>query len=214
MKRIEEALDSVHRAEQAVAELARQAVEQRDYAAAISLTNLAAQLRSVSEHAQASPDAIAPAEDSGDAGTAAAPDQGDESPGHQRPARRRPRKGEFPRFLRDERTLFKLGWSKAEKAVYEHKAPRKVLVTLVKKFVTVGANRRRFTMEDVFPLANTSDDSEIPNYQVYLCLAWLRTTSLLTQHGRQGYSIAHPSRFEAEVESHWQRIPLRQDTQP
>ena len=31
--------------------------------------------------------------------------------------------------------------------------------------------------------------TEIPTYQAYLCLAWLRGAALIEQHGRQGYSV-------------------------
>jgi hypothetical protein len=106
-----------------------------------------------------------------------------------------------------------LGWSKSAKSVYEHKAPKTVLAALTTRLVAVCQKKRRFTMEQVLPLSNPSDGTEVSSYQVYLCVAWLRTTGLLIQHGRQGYSVAHPSRFVSEVESNWEKVPLRQDSQ-
>ena len=212
MEFIPDALDVVLKAEQAVADLARQAVEQREYAVAASLTNLAGELRTIAEHAQSSGAKIVPAAGGVNSGAAVAAEEARQA--QPRAVRRKPKKGEFPKFLRDEGTLYKLGWSKSQKTIYEHKTAKSALTALVKKLVTVGPNRRRFTVEDVLPLPGPSADTEVPTYQVYLSLAWLRSVGLLIQHGRQGYSIAHPARFESDVEGNWQQIPLRQDTQP
>jgi len=112
---IENAVNVVHRAEKAVTDLVRQAVEQQDYAAAILLIKLAGELRGIAERAQPTR-ALVPIEEGVDSGAVAAPV--DASEARLRSARHRPKKAEFPKFLRDEKTLFKLGWSKAEKAVY------------------------------------------------------------------------------------------------
>jgi hypothetical protein len=206
---VEKALDILLATERSVADLACKAVEQRDYRAAATLTDLARELRDVVEHIRPT-EALLSVQKAQEPGAVLIPGKISEDP--LRSARRRPKKGEFPKFLRDDRTLYKLGWSKTKKATYEHKAPQSALSSLVKKLGAVGANRRRFTVEDIIPLQNPSEESEVPSYQVYLCLAWLRTTGLLFQHGRQGYSMTHPSRFETEVANHWQRILLKQDT--
>src|SRR5262249_27860719 len=50
-------------------------------------------------------------------------------------ARRTPRakkrkvaRGEYPKFLRDGEELLKIGWSKRQKAVYRHKAPKRIVL--------------------------------------------------------------------------------------
>lgn len=209
MKFIENATDILRTTEQAVASLARQAVEQRDYAMASTLTSLAGELRDLAERIQLTK-TFSPIKSGIDFG--AVHIGGETNEALLRSARRRPKKGEFPKFLRNDGTLFKLGWSKAERSIYEHKAPKSAMASLVKKLRAVGANRRRFTVVEIIPLQDLIEESEVPSYQVYLCLAWLRTTGLLVQHGRQGYSITHPSRLETEFESHWKRLPLKQDT--
>src|SRR5262249_4212471 len=39
-------------------------------------------------------------------------------------------RGEYPRFLRDREELLKIGWSKRKKAVYRHKAPKRIVLLL------------------------------------------------------------------------------------
>ena len=49
--------------------------------------------------------------------------------------------------------------------------------------------------------------SEVPGYQVYLCLAWLRSEGLVTKHERQGYTADSPDSLEKDVASRWKLIP-------
>jgi hypothetical protein len=99
------------------------------------------------------------------------------------------RAGEYPRFFRNGETLVKIGWSKSEKAEYEHKAPLAVLTDLAAAISAAAIRKSNFVMEAIIPLKGSRDGNEIPSYQVYLCLAWLRAQGLVVQHGRQGYSI-------------------------
>jgi len=215
MSVLSEGLEIVQKAEKSVAELAQKALEQCDYATAASLMSLAGELRDIATELNPVSHEVAECSSSESSSAATA---GTLHTAHNsqraRAMRRSPRRGEFPKFLRDEEILYKLGWSKAEKSVYEHKAPKSVLLALVNKLKVVGANRRRFAMDNVLPLTTPTEGTELPTYQVYICLAWLRMTNILVQHGRQGYSISHPARFESDVEKCWQKIPLIQDSRP
>ena len=51
--------------------------------------------------------------------------------------------------------------------------------------------------------------SDIPDYQTYLTLAWLRSIDLITQHGRQGYSLPGDSKLERESERLWGQLTAR-----
>jgi hypothetical protein len=64
-------------------------------------------------------------------------------------------------------------------------------------------------MEEVLPLNNPGDGSELPSYQVYLSLAWLRAEDLIVQHGRQGYSLPPGSDLERESERRWGELKTR-----
>lgn len=119
------------------------------------------------------------------------------------------RKGSYPKFLRDGETIIKLGWSKTAKAEYEHKSPKTVLIHLVATLAKLPATKKRFAMDAVLPLRDAGTGSDIPAYQAYLCLAWLRTIGIVTQHGRQGYSLTKKNAVDVRVEEYWRQLPTR-----
>jgi hypothetical protein len=125
------------------------------------------------------------------------------------PIKGRPKKAEYPKFLREGNSLVKVGWSPSEKSEYEHKSPKEILLVLTAAVSKIGINGRRFSMEKVLPLVNPADNSHVPDYQAYLCLAWLKTLGFLTQHGRQGYSLTTRAPIEPLVETHWAALPPR-----
>jgi hypothetical protein len=115
----------------------------------------------------------------------------------------------YPQFVREGDSLVKIGWSKSEGKTYEHKAPRSVLRTLVQALVRVGAGGARFTVESLLPLKVAAGEPDIPDYQTYLTLAWLRSAGLVIQHGRQGYSLPPGSDLERESERRWGELKTR-----
>lgn len=116
-------------------------------------------------------------------------------------------KNGYPRFRRDEDNLVKIGWSKTSKAEYEHRAPKCVVNALLKAVLKAGQKSPIFTVEALLPLVDTGNGTEIPAYQVYLALAWLRTEGLVHQHGREGYSLLVTSNLEKTVEERWNALP-------
>jgi hypothetical protein len=119
------------------------------------------------------------------------------------------KKPEYPKFIREGETLVKVGWSKREKKPYEHKAPRRVLRAMVRTLVQAGKGGGRFTTDGFFPLKDTADNSDIPDYQAYLVLAWLRDAGQIVQHGRQGYSLPGGTDLTRESERLWDLLPTR-----
>lgn len=113
----------------------------------------------------------------------------------------------YPRFARRGDQLVKFGWSKREKSEYEHKAPRKAGLVLAKVAAEAGKDGRVFQINALLPLSDPADGSAIPDYQVYLVIAWWRSAGLLDQHGRQGYSIPKASQLYQTVESAWTSLP-------
>jgi hypothetical protein len=119
------------------------------------------------------------------------------------------RKGAYPKFLRQGDELVKVGWSPTEKAEYEHKCPKRILPLVALTIGKAGANGRRFAMDRVMPVLDPTDGRRIPDYQVYLCLAWFRELGFVIQHGRQGYSLASKASVEPLIETHWAQVPVR-----
>ena len=113
--------------------------------------------------------------------------------------------GRYPKFFRTSGELMKIGWSKRERAEYHHKAPHSVLMQLVSKLTVVGSGGTIFTADDVFPLG-ADEGSPVPNYQSYLCLAWLRHEGLVQAHGRQGYSVVNGESLNAAATTHWNEL--------
>ncbi len=62
-------------------------------------------------------------------------------------------------------------------------------------------------MEENLPLKDPADGTEIPTYQVYLCLAWLRQAKLVEQHGRQGYSLPSSAHLEGLAGKLFEQLP-------
>jgi len=115
----------------------------------------------------------------------------------------------YPKFSRLKDELVKVGWSKRERKEYQHKAPRRVVDCLVDRLLAVGGNGAMFTTEDLLPLRDAADGTDVPSYQLYVCLAWLRHEKLVHQEGRQGYRLVDPSSLREAVAESWERLISR-----
>jgi len=111
----------------------------------------------------------------------------------------------YPRFRRDNEMLVKIGWSKSSRSEYEHKAPRAVINVLIDAISDVKS--KRFSTEAVFPL-RTHDGAVIPDYQSYLCLAWLVDIRAIERDGRQGYRLQKKA-LRPLVETSWERLATK-----
>lgn len=116
---------------------------------------------------------------------------------------------DYPRFARESECLIKIGWSKKSKKEYEHRAPRSLLDQIVEVVTRLAANGSKFTVDDLLPLLEQNGGGPIPNYQTYLCIAWLREHDILEQHGRQGYSILPNRPLQKLVARAWATTPDR-----
>ena len=180
----QKAAEILKEAEEKLAALAAKASSAREYETASAVLRLAFDVKELADQAQA-----LRASDRPEPPPPAAAGRKPEplSAGRAAGTPRRRRKGAYPKFRREGQNIVKTGWSKAGKKEYQHKAPRAVLDVLVTKLETLGKSGRTFTMEQVLPLRDT-DGNEVPPYQVYVWMAWLRSTGLVKQHGRKGYT--------------------------
>ncbi len=115
-------------------------------------------------------------------------------------------KAKYPTFRRRGDALVKIAWSKASKSEYQHQAPRHVAEALLEKMQGLSHDEELLTMDKVLPLA-MKDGAEIPSYQSYVCLAWLRGIGAVTQHGRQGYSVVGDLDASQVIEQSWSELP-------
>ena len=61
-------------------------------------------------------------------------------------------------------------------------------------------------MDDVLPLAYAGG-KEIPSYQAYLALAWLRSVEAISKDGREGYRADLPKLSEESMNQLWESLP-------
>lgn len=117
-------------------------------------------------------------------------------------------KPKYPRFDRDDDRLVKVGWSKKSKKEYEHRVPKDVVISFVRHLgQNVGAGKV-FDVEGLLPVQDASGD-EIPAYQVYVTLAWLRDSGALEKKGRDGYVLRDGAIFSGSIDALWESLPAR-----
>lgn len=128
------------------------------------------------------------------------------NPAPQRVARRSD-SNNYPQFVKESDRLIKQGWSKKEKVVYEHKAPIAV-ARCVSLQLAQATGLPVFRMEDHFPFVDP-DGEEIPTYQSYLVLAWLRHLTLIEKSGKDGYRWVTDAFDEESFQRVWNATPGR-----
>lgn len=102
--------------------------------------------------------------------------------------------------------LMKIGWSKKERTEYIHKAPKAGVDAVLRRVMDLGKDGRIFTTEDLLPVKLGSGNDELPGYQAYISLAWLRDIGVIEQHGREGYSVRNNDVIETVTKS-WVSLP-------
>jgi hypothetical protein len=121
--------------------------------------------------------------------------------------RQRLAKRDYPKFLRRGRDLVKVGWSRRAKAEYEHKVAESVVMLVARAIAKAGLNGELAPTEKFLAAVAAEDGVEVPEYQVYVVLAWLRCLGLVVQRGRQGYTVSQPNDLPNQVSLSWERLP-------
>jgi hypothetical protein len=114
------------------------------------------------------------------------------------------RKKKYPFFQRAGEHLVKTAWSKSDRDEYEHRCPKAVAFELLRRMRELSRNQELITMDDVLPLQIAGE--ELPPYQGYVSLAWLRHIGAVKQHGRHGYSLVD-GRDSNDLERAWGKLP-------
>lgn len=125
----------------------------------------------------------------------------------QRHRKTNPKLSKYPKFAKCRDQLVKIAWSKAKKAEYRHKSPQHVALDLAKVLHYKTESQSIVAMDEVLPIKSL-DGGEIPDYQVYLSLAWLRKINAIEQKGREGYSRVELNRSVVEIaNAAWEDLP-------
>ena len=110
-------------------------------------------------------------------------------PRRARSAARATRKA-YPRFTVEDDTLTKIGWSKKHKREYAHRVAESVFNRTVRAMLALANGKTGpFLAEDIIGKVNESDEDQVPSYQMYIVIAFLRAAGCIRQRGRDGYDI-------------------------
>jgi len=104
----------------------------------------------------------------------------------------------------------KIAPSRKDGAEYQHRAARRLLPVVARSLQKVAGTGGIATVEALLPLRDPATGAEVPSYQLYTVIAWMRHVRLLKQHGKQGYSLA-PSMAKdpvGQVAAAWERLPV------
>jgi hypothetical protein len=115
----------------------------------------------------------------------------------------------YPKFEREGDRLVKIGWSKRDGRVYEHRAPRAVLWQFLNAIAGAPSSggTMPFTMDAALPVQ--TDDGELPSYQAYMALAVLREAGLIRKVGKNSYALTAAANANDAVGPVWESLPTR-----
>lgn len=122
--------------------------------------------------------------------------------------RKSAKKNDYPRFEREADRLVKIGWSKRDSRAYEHRAPREVVFRFA-RLLEAKTSNDTFTMDNLLPIKD-ENGGELPSYQAYLAMAWLRSLGAIQRVGKDGYSVMPESLTPDALEHFWDLLTVRQ----
>jgi hypothetical protein len=143
----------------------------------------------------------------GEASTSAQRQQGNSSVAEERQGRRLAARA-FPRFERDGDKLVKIAWSKRNRAEYEHRAPRAIVEILIEKIRKKKGEGAKFEAPEILPLKDKAA-KDVPSYQAYLALAWLRQEGLVVKYGRDHYAMKPGVATRERIADLWEALPQK-----
>ena len=112
----------------------------------------------------------------------------------------------YPRFRRDGSHLVKVGWSKKSRQEYEHRAAFGVVLAVAARLEERTAGGHTASVDELLPLVAGDHGDQVPSYQLYLAIAWLRSERLLNRIGRKGYTSAAPGELAARARERWDEM--------
>lgn len=125
---------------------------------------------------------------------------------HHEPKGRAKSNTAYPRFRRDGSHLVKVGWSKKSRQEYEHRAAFDVVLAVSSRLEETTAGSRTAGVDELHPLVVGDHGDQVPSYQLYLAIAWLRSERLLNRIGRKGYTSAAPGELAARARERWDEM--------
>lgn len=214
MNAFDQASGALATCENELRQVAATAMGKGDYTAARSVLSLAEAVSELRSRPDICPD-TSQSTGVGASGSRASPNQNavrvgasgrggrsGDAAGSSRAARRTKRQA-YPKFIRRGDRLVKVGWSKSQKREYEHKAPQHAVFAFAHHLRNNTRDGKIFKVEPLLPVPDNQDGGELPAYQAYLALAWLRDAGLVEKRGRDGYSASHADLTDKKITQQW-----------
>jgi hypothetical protein len=200
-----EAIRLLEGCEQNLRRLVAEAAAEGDYAGVMRITNWAKAIAALGDEARSgSPEGNhVPRAAVGASSNGAVASRG-AAAGSPAAGRRGPRADDYPKFFRRGDELVKVGWSKKERKEYAHRAPRRAVDAVAAAVKQVGSRGKLFNGDALIPLKDPSDGTPLPDYQVYVSLAWLTKLGVLEQRGRRaGYALVPQRQIDSTITVGW-----------
>lgn len=207
MSIVEDAYAVLAAAEQSLKALIEQATKKQAYADVATVASMAAQL------SRLIPASHPPASDEFPKKVPSDSTRGKTAPvASSASATRKKDHPRYPRFEREGDRMVKVGWSKKNREAYEHRASKKTLLAFVRHLALSVQVGTLFSVEDILPVHDATTGSELPAYQVYLGIAWLRDVAIVEKKGRDGYVLREDGVGDEEgFERLWEAVPQRKE---
>lgn len=112
----------------------------------------------------------------------------------------------YPLFVRDGDKLVKIAWSAKDKKEYEHRAPRSAISSLIDVIASKASSGKLFHVDGILPVPDDDGSGELPTYQVYLVLAWLRECGVIEKVGRDQYKLLDAAQAHKTAKRCWTEL--------
>lgn len=187
---IEEKINkALEKCETSVRELISTAAQEGDYEGVERATDIAVHLRNLKQ------------QKNGTGNTNTIASEPNSKPKSQSSAKSR-KKTDYPYFQVKQDTLIRFGWSKKEKREYSHKIPKSAFDSVVAAISKIKmSGKGPHTADAIIELTNKITDEQVPSYQAYVVIGFLKEKGLIEQIGREGYVIV--SNFDGLIAQSW-----------
>ena len=113
----------------------------------------------------------------------------------------RRRKRDYPKYLRRDNALVKVGLGKDKKSEYKHVVPDAECRRVMELVAHTGGNRKEFTADDILK------GFDGPSYRLYIVLALLREKKVIVVVRRGTYKLGNRS-VAPTIEGIWKSLPI------
>lgn len=201
MSKLQAAHALIGASERQIRDLINEAVAEGNYALVAKLAEAAEGLRATAQRLGANPDPLVQVVVNREPDV---PDSGVSPPAGIEQVRRTTK--EYPRFEKQGNRLIKVGWSKKDRSEYEHRT-EKDTASAVSLYLADVPKDKTFRMDELLPVE--VEGTEVPLYQAYLVLAWLRDRGLIGKQGKDGYQWLVRDFDDSAFEAAWGSTPSR-----